>query len=235
MTEPKDFNPGPTIEPGEFYPPIGVGPHPLPWPEGEQWDLDLLANGDRRNVVDKYRYWTIEAIKADLDETRSTLHVAIENWQHDLNIGSIVRTANAFNVAAVHIIGRRAWNRRGAMVTDKYMHVRHHSDALEFRAWADITGLTLVGVEQTSASVPMEDFGFPEHCCLVLGNEGTGLSKQTLGICDALVEIRQKGSTRSVNASAAGAIAIWTWQCQRGDSFDEASAFTCGGQLRDDR
>ena len=196
---------------GEFYPSVGVGPHPQPWPAGEQWDLELLANGDRRNVVDKYRYWTVEAIKADLDKTRSSLHVAIENWQHDLNIGSIVRTANAFNVAAIHIIGRRAWNRRGAMVTDKYMNVLHHSDARAFKGWAEDAGTTVVGVEQTPSSVPLQTFAFPQNCCLVLGNEGLGLTDEALSVCDAFVEIPQSGSTRSINASAAGAIAMWAW------------------------
>ena len=86
---------------------VGIGPHPLPWPDGEQYDHELLANGDRRNVEDRYRYLSVEAIKADLDMTRHDIHVAIENWQHDMNIGTIVRNANAFNVAAVHIIGKR--------------------------------------------------------------------------------------------------------------------------------
>ena len=106
----------------------GVGPHPGPWPEGERYDPDLLAHGDRRNVADHFRYLSVEAIVADLDTRRQPLHVAIQNWEHDFNIGSIVRTANAFNVAGVHIVGRRRWNRRGAMVTDRYLHVHHHPD-----------------------------------------------------------------------------------------------------------
>ncbi len=102
-----------------------------PWPEGEQYDPRLLAEGDRRNVVDRYRYWTVEAIVADLDTRRHDFHVAIENWQHDFNIGTIVRTANAFLAAEVHIVGNRRWNRRGAMVTDRYQHVRHHPDVAD--------------------------------------------------------------------------------------------------------
>ena len=86
------------IGPGEFYPVVGVGPHPKPWPTEKHFDLELLENGDRRNVLDKYRYWSVEAIVADLDIKRHKLQIAIENWQHDLNIGSVVRTANAFNV-----------------------------------------------------------------------------------------------------------------------------------------
>lgn len=198
-------------EPGEFYPAVGIGPRPQPWPEGEQWDPDLLANGDRRNVIDRYRYWTVEAIKTDLDKTRSGLHVAIENWQHDLNIGSIVRTANAFNVAAVHIVGRRAWNRRGAMVTDKYMHVLHHPSVTDFHAWADERGTPIVGVEQVPGSVPLGEFKFPRECAILLGNEGIGLTPEALTICASLVEIPQFGSTRSINAAAAGAIAMWAY------------------------
>ncbi|MBU6279598.1 MAG: RNA methyltransferase [Actinomycetales bacterium] len=207
MGEP-DANP---TDAGEFYPPVGVGPHPQPWPQGDHWDPELLARGDRRNVVDKYRYWTVDAIRADLDRTRSTLHVAIENWQHDLNIGSIVRTANAFNVAAVHIVGRRAWNRRGAMVTDRYLHVIHHPSVAEFSEWAAGASVSIVGIEQAADSESLTDFVFPRACALLLGNEGLGLTPEAVAACTALVEIPQFGSTRSINASAAGAIAMWEW------------------------
>jgi hypothetical protein len=117
------------IGPGEFFPVIGVGPHPKPWPTEKHFDPELLENGDRRNVLDHYRYWSVEAIVADLNTKRHKLQIAIENWQHDLNIGSIVRTANAFNVSGVHIIGKRDWNKRGAMVTDRYLNVQHHATA----------------------------------------------------------------------------------------------------------
>ncbi|MEI7655710.1 MAG: RNA methyltransferase [Actinomycetes bacterium] len=196
---------------GEFYQPIGVGPHPLPWPQGDHYDEALLAEGDRRNVVDKYRYWSVAAIRADLDATRVPLHVAIENWQHDLNIGSIVRTANAFNVSAVHIVGRRRWNRRGAMVTDRYMNIHHHEDANEFAAWAAHCELAIIGVEQHERSQLLGEFPFPRDCALFLGNEGTGLTAEAVAACSSLVEIPQSGSTRSINASAAGAIAMWEW------------------------
>ena len=114
---------------------VGVGPHPQPWPDDPRLDPALLAAGDRRNVVDGYRYWRRDAIVADLDARRHPFHVAVENWQHDLNIGSVVRNANAFLAAEVHIVGRRRWNRRGAMVTDRYQHVRHHAtlDAFALR------------------------------------------------------------------------------------------------------
>jgi len=196
---------------GEFYQPIGVGPHPLPWPQGDHYDEALLAEGDRRNVVDKYRYWSAAAIRADLDATRVPLHVAIENWQHDLNIGSIVRTANAFNVSAVHIVGRRRWNRRGAMVTDRYLQVMHHPSVAEFSEWAADASVSIVGIEQAVGSKPLTNFVFPRNCALLLGNEGLGLTPEAIAACTALVEIPQSGSTRSINASAAGAIAMWQW------------------------
>jgi hypothetical protein len=116
-------------------PQVGVGPWTGPWPVEERFDPELLREGDRRNVVDKYRYWKHDAIVADLDAARHDFHVGVENWQHDLNIGSVVRTANAFNAAAVHIVGRRRWNRRGAMVTDKYQHVIHHPSVDDLLSW----------------------------------------------------------------------------------------------------
>ncbi len=114
----------------------GVGPWQGDWPDDPRYDPALLETGDTRNVIDRYRYWTMEAIIADLDERRHPFHVAIENWQHDMNIGSIVRSANAFAADTVHIIGRRRWNKRGAMVTDRYQHVLHHATVDDFTAWA---------------------------------------------------------------------------------------------------
>jgi len=197
---------------GEFYQPIGVGPHPLPWPQGEHYDEALLAQGDRRNVVDKYRYWSVAAIRADLDATRVPLHVAIENWQHDLNIGSIVRTANAFNVSAVHIVGRRRWNRRGAMVTDRYMNIHHHEDAAALALWAQGAGMPIVGVDNVPGSQPLESTVLPYQCVLFFGGEGLGLSSEAINACVTIVDIAQAGSTRSMNASAAAAIALWAWR-----------------------
>ena len=193
-------------------PTVGVGPHPLPWPDDDRLDPDLLRGGDRRNVVDRYRYWRLEAIVADLDRTRSRLHVAIQNWEHDFNIGSMVRTANAFNVAAVHIVGRRRWNRRGAMVTDRYLHVHHHDDEAALFAWLAERGVTPVGVDNLPGSVPLETAALPADCCLIFGSEGPGLTDDMVAGCAALVAITQHGSTRSMNAGAAAAIAMYHWQ-----------------------
>jgi tRNA G18 (ribose-2'-O)-methylase SpoU len=190
---------------------VGVGPWQGTRPDGGHWDPELLANGDRRNVVDGYRYWNHEAIVADLDSKRHNFHVAIENWQHDLNIGSVVRCANAFLAKEVHIIGRRRWNRRGAMVTDRYQHVRHHSTVEEFVGWAAEEGLAVIGIDNFPDSVPLETYDLPRDCVLVFGQEGPGLTEQVHRSAQATLSIAQFGSTRSINASAAAAIAMHAW------------------------
>ena len=190
---------------------VGVGPHPQPWPSDPRYDEKLLAEGDRRNVVDRYRYWRRDAIIADLDTRRHPFHVAIENWEHDFNIGSVVRTANAFLAAEVHIVGKRRWNRRGAMVTDRYQHERHHENVEDLVAWADDAGLPLVGVDNLPGSVPLETYELPRACVLVFGQEGPGLSEAARAAAVDTLSIAQYGSTRSINAGAAAAIAMHTW------------------------
>ncbi len=180
-------------------------------PTDPRFDRDLLLNGDTRNVIDEYRYWTMDAIVADLDAKRHAFHVAIENWQHDLNIGSIVRTANAFLANTVHIVGRRRWNKRGAMVTDRYQHVLHHATVEEFVDWARAHELTVVGVDNVANSVSIDATTLPERCVLLFGQEGPGLSTEALAASDLVVEIEQFGSTRSLNASAAAAIVMHSW------------------------
>jgi tRNA G18 (ribose-2'-O)-methylase SpoU len=196
---------------------VGVGPWPGDWPEDARLDPDLLRDGDRRNVVDAYRYWRTEAIVADLDARRHPFHVAIENWEHDFNIGSVVRTANAFNAAAVHIVGRRRWKRRGAMVTDRYLHVVHHADTAALAVWARGEGLSLLGVDNLPGSVPLETAALPRECVLVFGQEGPGLSAAARAAVSQVLSIAQFGSTRSINAGAAAAIAMHAWVRQHAD------------------
>ena len=190
---------------------VGVGPWQGEWPDDPRLDPELLAAGDRRNVVDKYRYWKLEAIVADLDRQRNSFHVAIENWQHDLNIGSVVRTANAFLAAEVHIVGNRKWNRRGAMVTDRYQHVRHHPQLVDLASYAAERGLPVIGIDNLPGSVPLETYELPAACVLLFGQEGPGLTPEAHAICTAVLSIAQFGSTRSINASAAAAIAMHAW------------------------
>lgn len=189
----------------------GVGPHAKPWPEGDQYDPELLENGDTRNVLDRYRYWKMEAIVAELDSRRHKFHVAIENWQHDLNIGSIVRTANAFLAAEVHIIGNRRWNRRGAMVTDRYQHVTHHPTVEDFLAWTKANHLPIIAIDNVPGCQKIEEYKLPESCVLLFGQEGPGLSEEAIKAAEVVLEITQFGSTRSINASAAAAIAMHSW------------------------
>jgi tRNA G18 (ribose-2'-O)-methylase SpoU len=196
---------------------VGVGPWEGEWPEGEQYDVRLLAEGDRRNVVDRYRYWTMEAIVADLDTRRHEFHVAIENWQHDFNIGTIVRTGNAFLAREVHIVGNRRWNRRGAMVTDRYQHIRHHESAADLADHLHGEGVTLLGIDNLPGSQPLETLELPRRCGLLFGQEGPGLSEGARKVCDGTFSIAQFGSTRSINASAAAAIAMHTWIRQHAD------------------
>ncbi len=194
--------------------PVGVGPHPEPWPDDPRFDPELLAEGDRRNVLDRYRYWSVEAIVADLDPKRHAFHVAIENWQHDLNIGTVVRTANAFLAAEVHIVGKKRWNRRGAMVTDRYQHVRHHPTIEDFVAWSDDQSLRRVGIDNLPGSGRLEVDPLPHDCVLVFGQEGPGLSDGMKAAVAECRSIAQFGSTRSINAGVAAGIAMHTWISQ---------------------
>jgi tRNA G18 (ribose-2'-O)-methylase SpoU len=190
-------------------PEVGVGPHPQPWPTDSRYDPQLLTEGDRRNVEDKYRYWTVEAIKADLSKSRVNLHVAIENWQHDLNIGTIVRNANAFNVGAVHIIGKRHWNRRGAMVTDRYLDIYQHESVEAFME--AVKGRHVIAVDNMPGALPLEQAVLPKNAVLVFGGEGPGLSGEMQKAAEYMVMIEQLGSTRSVNVGVASGIAMYSW------------------------
>jgi len=190
---------------------VGVGPHPEPWPDDPRLDPELLAGGDRRNVVDRYRYWRLDAIVEDLDARRHPFHVAVENLQHDLNIGAVVRNANAFLAAEVHIVGRRRWNRRGAMVTDRYQHVRHHPDAAALAAWAAAEELPIVGIDNLPGSVALEATELPRRCVLLFGQEGPGLSEDARGHASLVCSIAMFGSTRSINAGVASGIAMHAW------------------------
>lgn len=196
---------------------VGVGPWAGPWPTDDRYDPELLENGDRRNVVDEYRYWRLEAIVADVDARRHPFHVAIENFQHDHNIGTVVRTANAFAAAAVHIVGRRRWNRRGAMVTDRYQHLLHHPSAGELRDYAAERGLAIVAVDNTTGARPVETERLPRDCVLLFGQEGPGLSEDAHRIAEVVVSIAQFGTTRSINAGVAAGIVMHSWVRQHAD------------------
>ena len=193
---------------------VGVGPYPRPWPDDPRLDPELLEHGDRRNVVDGYRYWYHDAIVSDLDSRRHPFHVAVENWEHDFNIGSVVRNANAFLAAGVHVIGKRKWNRRGAMVTDRYQHVSHHPTIEGFVAWAGAADLPIIGIDNLPGSVPIETTELPKTCVLLFGQEGPGLSEAAREASEKVCSITQFGSTRSINAGVASGIAMHRWIVQ---------------------
>jgi len=188
-----------------------LGPHPKPWPNGPQYDVNLLKEGDTRNVVDKYRYWSREAIIADLDQSRHSFHIAIENWEHDFNIGTVVRNANAFLARGVHIVGKRRWNRRGAMVTDRYQHIHHHPTVEDFIQWADNQSCTVIGIDNILGSEAIETSSMPKNCVLVFGQEGPGLSDEMIKASTKILAITQYGSTRSINAGVASGVAMYEW------------------------
>ena len=213
MTE--QTGPSEPTGPSEWGTAPGVGPwlveRPGPLPEDPRYDPDLLREGDTRNVVDAYRYWTREAIIADIDHRRHPLHVAIENFGNDANIGTVVRTANAFAVDTVHIVGRRRWNRRGAMVTDRYQRLRHHDTTAELLGFAAAAGLAVVAVDNVPGAVRLEDTALPRDCLLVFGQEGPGITDDARLGAVMTVSIAQFGSTRSINAAVAAGIAMHAW------------------------
>lgn len=202
--------------------PVGVGPwqseHPgLPLPQDPKYDPELLENGDTRNVVDAYRYWRREAIVADIDRRRHSLHIAIENFEHDANIGTVVRTANAFAVNTVHIVGKKRWNRRGAMVTDRYQHLMHHETVADLLAWAAGEQLTVVAIDNTPGCQPLERADLPERCLLLFGQEGPGVTEAAQQGAAMTCSIAQFGSTRSINVGVAAGIAMHAWIRQHAD------------------
>ncbi|MHA6797108.1 TrmH family RNA methyltransferase [Pseudonocardia bannensis] len=215
-TDPDPAGPTEWTVPGQ----VGVGPWPggpAAWPDDDRYDPELLEHGDRRNVVDAYRYWRRDAVAADLAARAHGFHVAIENFGHDHNIGTVVRTANAFAAAAVHIVGRRRWNRRGAMVTDRYQQLHHHADISELAGFAAGLGLTIVAVDNTPGAVPLETTSLPRDCMLLFGQEGPGLTAEARAAAGLTVSIAQFGSTRSINAGVAAGIAMHAWVRRHAD------------------
>ncbi|MDA2891538.1 RNA methyltransferase [Mycolicibacterium sp. BiH015] len=209
MTDP----PGPT----EWGGGPGVGPWDGEPPDDPRYDAELLLTGDSRNVVDAYRYWTRDAIIADIDRRRHPLHIAIENFGNDANIGGVVRTANAFAVDTVHIVGRRRWNRRGAMVTDRYQRLRHHDTTADLLDFAAAAGLEVVAVDNVPGASRLEETQLPHDCLLVFGQEGPGITDDAKAGALLTVSIAQFGSTRSINAAVAAGIAMHTWIRQHAD------------------
>lgn len=210
---------------------VGVGPAPRPWPDDPRLDPQLLAAGDRRNVVDRYRYWSVGAIREDLASRAHPFHVGIENWEHDLNIGTVVRNANAFGAAGVHIVGRRRWNRRGAMVTDRYLRIEHHETTEALVRWCRDHDLPLVGVDNLPGATPLDSAVLPKACVLLFGQEGPGLSAAARAAVTDVLSIRQFGSTRSINAGVASGIAMHEWVRRHAPPAPPGPTVSDGGHM----
>lgn len=168
------------------------------------------AETDTRNLIDKFKGLPNEEIVAELDKSRIPLEIAIENLAHDFNIGTIVRNANAFNVSRVHIIGKRKYNRRGAMVTDKYLHIDHFPTVEEFIADAHKRKMRVVAVDNNRPeSKALASVKLVPNSILVFGSESDGISQELLDAADQAFYIEQLGSTRSINVGCASAIAMY--------------------------
>jgi len=164
---------------------------------------------DTRNVVDKYKGLSMEQIVADLDERGVGLEIAIENLERDFNMGTIVRSANAFGVRHVHVIGRRQWNKRGAMMTDKYLHVHYYESVAEFAK--AMVNKVVIAIDNVPGAVGLSSSSMPPNAVLVFGSEGEGLSPELLASAQEIREIPQYGSTRSLNVGVAAGVAMYVW------------------------
>lgn len=169
---------------------------------------------DTRNVIDKYRNQSVEAIIDDLDTSRSELEIAIENLERDFNMGTIVRNANAFNVRKVHVIGRKQWNKRGAMKTDAYLHIVYYKTVTEFIKAMHASQKQVIAIDIVEGSQDLHTTTLPKNAVLVFGAEGPGISDELLTAASQVVNIEQFGSTRSVNVGVASGIAMYAWMQQ---------------------
>lgn len=166
---------------------------------------------DKRNVLDEFKGLDHDDIIQRLDERGVSLEIAVENTLRDFNMGTIVRSANAFGVRRVHVIGRRQWNKRGAMMTDKYLEVEYHASPAEFSAVMCQRGKCLVALENNVSSESILLTELPENTVYIFGQEGTGVSEDLLALADKVVHIDQLGSTRSLNVGVAAGIAMFEW------------------------
>src|SRR5690606_20398757 len=169
---------------------------------------------DTRNVTDEFKGWSHDDIVRELDKRGTGLEIAIENTERDFNMGTIVRSANAFGVRHVHVVGRRQWNKRGAMATDKYLHVHYYPTVREFSAAMKERERTIVAVDNIDGSMPLSSVELPNNAVLVFGQEGPGISAELTSAAETIVAIEQYGSTRSLNVGVAAGIVMYTWVSQ---------------------
>lgn len=170
-----------------------------------------MISSDTRNVIDEFKGMAEKDIIRKLDERGVQLEIAIENTLRDYNMGTIVRTANAFGVRTVHIIGRRQWNKRGAMMTDKYLHVEYHTSFSDFGAYAASNFRPIVAIDNVANACNLDEVPKDPRAILLFGQEGPGLSTEALSLAANIVQIEQTGSTRSINVGVAAGVVMYTW------------------------
>jgi tRNA G18 (ribose-2'-O)-methylase SpoU len=165
---------------------------------------------DTRNLVDEYKGMPNEQVFLELEKKRTPLEIAIENVEHDFNIGTIVRSANSFNVNKIHIIGRKKYNRRGAMCTDKYLKIIHHETIESFLNTQN--NRELVAIENnTPRAQPLASKKFIQNTTLIFGSENNGITPELLEKAKDVRFIESFGSTRSVNVGVAAGIAMYEY------------------------
>ena len=170
---------------------------------------------DTRNVSDEFKDMQHDKIVEILDQRGVELEIAIENTLRDFNMGTIVRNANAFGVRKVHVIGRRQWNKRGAMATDKYLHVIYHPSVDSFITYMIQQNKHIFAIENNCQTESIVEVEFPDNLVMVFGQEGPGLSQDLLEKADKIISIPQLGSTRSINVGVASGIAMFEWLRQK--------------------
>lgn len=166
---------------------------------------------DTRNVIDHYKYWSNDAIKAALDEVRLPFVVVCENFAHDFNISTVVRNVNAFTAKEVWIVGRRKYDKRGAVGTYNYVHVKYAPTTEEVIELYRAQGYAIIAVDMTDDAIDIGCFDWPEKSLMIFGQEQLGVSQEALDLADHIVYIPQYGSTRSLNVGVASGIAMHTY------------------------
>lgn len=168
---------------------------------------------DSRNVIDHYKYWKTEAIKADLERKRcqrsENFSVLCCNWQNDFNIGSVIRNSNAFLAREIFIYGRKRYDKRGTVGTHHYENI----STFKTIEWLDELPrkYNIVAIDNVEGATPIDDFVWPENTLMAFGQESIGLEQEVLDRAHHVVYIKQYGSVRSMNVACASAIAMYDW------------------------
>ena len=170
-----------------------------------------MSEQDNRNVIDEFKGRSEADIIQILDDRSHQLVIALENTEREFSMGTIVRSANAFGVRDVYVIGRKQWNKRGAMVTDKYLRVHYLPSVGEFVNEMRRQKRIIIVIDNIEGSLPASQVELPELAVLVFGQEGPGISPEMAAVADTVVKIEQFGSTRSLNVATAATVAMYIW------------------------